>query len=352
MTDQTERDAIRLLDPVRDMEPGPSSVDVHRAIRDGRRRVRNRRLAGVAVAVVFLAAMASVGGALKPDPQADAGGPGPAEFGALEMAFTVGSAAGYTPLTYETGKYWQAVELVKASQPDERALASVRMFPARPLYLHGATKPWEPGDDRAPNVNGHPAYWKPPNPYLTDGNQAATSAQLAWEWAGGAWAFVTIWDYTHDTEGEVRARAHRVAESVAPAVDDVGVRVPFTVARSAVDVDQLDGAIVSYGATGRADGRLLAGLIFGDSYLNGGRLFVGVSQDLNREPLNSSQLRGALPDSAATVQLAAGFSAVAEGVGEEAPDLWTKQQLTALAEAVRLVDDPTNPDSWVSDSLR
>ncbi|NUS83040.1 MAG: hypothetical protein HOY75_09855, partial [Streptomyces sp.] len=45
--DELEREAARLLSPLRGLEPGPAApgVDVARAVRHGRRRVRARRAA-------------------------------------------------------------------------------------------------------------------------------------------------------------------------------------------------------------------------------------------------------------------------------------------------------------------
>lgn len=357
--DQTERDAIRLLDPLREVEPEtPSSVSVPRAVHHGRRRARNRRLAGVAAAVVMsLAVVSSVVGALTPDPPADPGAPGPAEFGALQMAFTVGSAAGYTPLTYETGRYKQVVELVGTSQPDDATQVTVTMFSARPLYQQGTARPWYPGNDRAPDVNGHPAYWQPPTSLLPDGTyrtSAAQAAELAWEWADGAWAFVAVYGPDEDD----RAKAHRVAESVAPAGDQ-DVTMPFTIPRAAVEADELTGAIVSYGRAGQANGRIRAFLIFSNDTLGvGGRrsaveVLVGVQQDLTRDPRLNQQTTP-FAENWRVRDLGAGFFAVAEvsRIPEELNQVRVTQRMTELAHAVRLVDNPTNPDSWVSDPLR
>jgi hypothetical protein len=355
--DQTEYDGAQLLAPLREVStPEPSAADVQRAIRTGRRRIRGRLIAGL-VAVAALVAVAVP--ALMPGTKPLDGAAAPTEFGGLQQAFTVGSAAGYTPLLYETGRYRQQVFLVEAGHPDDRVRAMITLYATGVLFQDGdPTKPWQPGNDGAPNVNGHPAYWHPPTPRLADGSSVVQRSELAWQWADGGWAFVTMWK----GDGS-RDQAHRIAETVAPATGNIDVTFPFTIPQSVVDADQLTGAIVSYGPAGRADGRLLAGLLFPDDVLTDGahrslqvplfdRLLVGVQQELHRDPLNFGQLRIPADLDNRTVQLAAGFWGVADFTSHEDDPPGLTQRLTELAHAVRLVGNPTNPNSWVSDPLR
>lgn len=356
--DQTDYDGVQLLAPLRETSLAPSAVDVHRAVHEGRRRTRNRRIVGAATLVLILAAIPSIAGALTQGPAVDAGGPAPAEFGVLQQAFTVGSAGGYTPLTYETGRYRQRVQLVLASLPYRQAKATVTMYPRGPLYREGAPfAAWKPTGERAPDVNGHRAYWlgEPVTVHPVPPN----STELAWEWADHAWAFALV----EGTGDAARDKAHRVAQSVAPATTDIQATLPFSVAEAAVDPDQLMGAVVPYGPAGQTHGQMQAGLLFGDDTVEDGGnpsmaktpeyLFVGVQQwtaidpVTGREPQQTDDRpRWALLD------LTDGFTAVAEASSTKVlSQIGGTATLDRLVESVRLVAAPDDPQNWTRQPL-
>lgn len=327
---QIDRDTAHLLAPLRELEPDtPSQVDVGRAVLDVRRRVRRRRVLGataaVAVAALVVATVPSVaGGLLDRKPPAESGA-GLTEFDVMRQSFRVGSAAGFTPLTYETERYVQKVTLVPATPGAGEHRATVSMF-AR----DGLGPDWkpaaEPDNEPAPDVNGRRAVWMTGVP---------GTANLAFEWADGAWAIVEV------RGDDARIRAHRVAQSVEAGVD-VPVTVPFTLSRAQVERYQVVGTTVSYGQTGRSDGNLRATLMFGLG--SSPDLVVGVQQDGAGKP----------PGAETVVRnLGHGFRAFAEYTS---PNLVTQvskeQRLGELLGSVRLVGSPTNPEYWVSDPLR
>ncbi|TDD18009.1 hypothetical protein [Nonomuraea diastatica] len=214
-----------VLGLLRDVEPSAGgSVDIGRAMRAGRRRVRRRRVA-VAVAAAAATALAVFLPSLpwtRPAPPAT-----PASqlvqdgqaFDAAAPAFLVGSAGGFTPDSYETGRYRQVIRL-RSTDPASRATAVITMYaPGR--------QPSLPDGEPAPPVNDRPARWIPRG--------------LAWEWAPGAWGTVALEDQTED-----RDRAHRVAQSVLPR-RGAPVSIPFTVDPAAIGAGRrLIGVVTSY----------------------------------------------------------------------------------------------------------
>lgn len=220
--DTDEQEGARLLGALRGTpwtgsdEPG---VDVARAIRDGRRTIRVRRaltVAGGAIAVALVVLMT----VLVVAPTHD-NGTGPASGGTFdvrERAFRVGSAGGFTPVSYETGKFRQRVVLgvEKPNGPAELSATRAMVTMYAPGRLPGGEPPL---GTPAPPVNGHAAVW-PAGP-----QPSADRLELLWQWAPNAWAVATLAGPAADAE-----RVHHVAESVVP-----GVRQP---ARGPVSLDQ------------------------------------------------------------------------------------------------------------------
>jgi hypothetical protein len=315
----TERDALRLLAPLRDAEPpGPSTVDVSRAVRTGARRVRVRQVMTAAVAAVVTGlAVVAVPMVINRPQTVEPARPA-AEFPVLRQQFTVGSAGGYTPVSYETGRYRHRVELGPAyGEGSDRA--TVTMYPR-------GRSPWNPGGEQAEDVNGHKAFWVP-NPVTGQ----ASGTELAWEWSDGAWGFA----YVNGVDQDARHRAHVVAESVAGDTD-VPVTVPFTIPAPA-DPLRLLGVITPYGTSSdRTSGALL---VLGSA--DEDRILVGVQRDLARD-LVAGQPRNA---PAISVAAGAGYTAIAESDQSGRP-------LAELAGSVRLVQDPADLGSWVSNPIR
>ncbi|MFF7244910.1 hypothetical protein ACFZBU_13540 [Embleya sp. NPDC008237] len=207
--DTDEHEGARLLAALREtprIAPDEPGVDMARAIREGRRAVRVRRALAVtggalAVALVVLVTV------LIAAPLHN-GATGPAAGGTFDVrqrAFQVGSAGGFTPVLYETGKYRQRVILgpeKRSGAPDDVAATRATVTMYAPDRLPGG----EAGlGAPAPLVNGHPAAW------LTGPDPVDGRIQLAWQWTSGAWAVASLAGPAADS-----ARVHRVAESVAP----------------------------------------------------------------------------------------------------------------------------------------
>ncbi|MEU0935433.1 hypothetical protein [Embleya sp. NPDC005971] len=205
--DTDEHEGARLLAGLRETPqtaPDEPGVNVARAIREGRRMVRIRRalaVTGGAVAVALVVLVTVLIAAPLHN-----GATGPAAGGTFDVrqrAFQVGSAGGFTPVIYETGKYRQRVILgpeKPGGAPDVAATrGTVTMY--APDRLPGG----EGGlGAPAPSVNGHPAAWLT-GPAPVDGR-----IELAWQWTSGGWGVASLAGPAADA-----ARVHRVAESVA-----------------------------------------------------------------------------------------------------------------------------------------
>jgi hypothetical protein len=182
-----------LLAPLRDLEPpGPSTVDVARAVRDGR-----RRKAAFAAAAAAIVALVAVGLGLMQRQQVPLAA---SRFDVLTEVFTVGTAGGFTPSTFETGEDRQQAVLVS-----DKGSATVTVY---------AAGRFTPAGNPAPDVYGHRARW-------------IGDYELAFEWGPGAWATITVNGYP-----DGRARAQHIADSVATDTN-VPVKLPFTLTKPA-----------------------------------------------------------------------------------------------------------------------
>ncbi|MET7303258.1 hypothetical protein [Embleya sp. NPDC005575] len=204
--DTDEHEGARLLAALRatpQAAPDEPGVNVARAIRDGRRTVRVRRalaVTGGAVAVALVVLVTVLIAAPLHN-----GATGPAAGGTFDVrqrAFQVGSAGGFTPVVYETGKYRQRVILGPEKPGGAPEVAATRgtvtmyapdRLPGGELGLGGP----------APPVNGHPAAW------LTGPDPVDGRIQLAWQWTSGGWGVASLAGPAADS-----ARVHQVAESV------------------------------------------------------------------------------------------------------------------------------------------
>jgi hypothetical protein len=205
-----------LLNQLADTEPPPARIDLDAAIAAGRRERRWRRLQGggsvllAAVAVVAVVAALLVVPAQRPGHQATGSTVAPARFDVLVPY----ASFGWLPPGFQTGA---AGGTMPASRPAELILVAVShgpfielmVNPAGPCHLAGRAllcstynSMWAV-QSRAPNVNGHRAYW-------------LLGAQLAWEYAPGAWS---VLDWTDANvpwppAGGERAAVLRVAAGV------------------------------------------------------------------------------------------------------------------------------------------
>jgi hypothetical protein len=264
----------------------------------------------------------------------------PAELSVLRQAFTVGSAAGFTPVSYETGRYRHRVVLgpargdVPQGTPDRATVT---------MYARGHLPGWNPGGERAADVNGRKAFWMP-----SPVTGPVIGTEIAWEWSDGAWGFAFV-----DSVGaDARDLAHRVAESVGSGAD-VAVSVPFT-ATAPADPLRLLGVITPFGTSSDLTGGAL--LVLGTRD-DADRILVGVRRDLARDPVTgrpvavpapTTQLGGraaAVGDRSVTIPNPGGLSTTAEADRSGAP-------LSELALSIQLVANPDDVSTWVHNPLR
>ncbi|MGH3373772.1 MAG: hypothetical protein ACRDP6_03440 [Actinoallomurus sp.] len=220
-------------------EPMPASmVDVKRALRDGRRIRRTRRLvsAGTVAAVVALAVSGanllghraepvSVGSAPRSfDPLVRYAG-----FGWLPAKLSRRTTlTGVDHLTLEAGIADPSRSLTDAPE------LSARIFPAgRPLpkdidqgppWASASACPAGGRTERAPAVRGRSASWV----YSRDvigSHCRLTVVQLRWQYAPGAWAVIRIGDLS-SVKGDRRDLLRRVAQTLRFGINEP-VRMPF-----------------------------------------------------------------------------------------------------------------------------
>ncbi|TDU90255.1 hypothetical protein EV138_3840 [Kribbella voronezhensis] len=222
----TEEDYTGLLQALReDNAPDTDGISIDRAIQDGRRTVRRRRVAGGAAVIAVIAAVSTapllLNGIGNPDDGvAVAPSPGSVQFfGVWSQAFEAGSAGGFTPYRYKTGRYWQDIALrpVTAGLGKE-AWAGVTML-AQGIEPGTSDNSWAEKSPIA-NIEGRPAF-------LLD--QAKAGVRIAWQYADNSWGIVTV---TGSSAAQVD-RARQIAESVHRGAGRP-VTVPFTVSRAAI----------------------------------------------------------------------------------------------------------------------
>jgi hypothetical protein len=203
----SEEDGARLLGPLRTMDvPASDGVSVTRAIRSGK-RTKAVRVAAAGVFVLIIAGMLPL--LIRPAPDRVVAGP----FDPLVRTISVGSAGGFRPVTYVTGRESQTILLT----PDSKGYESAHVVVNAPRAV-GA-----PSGEPLPDINGRRALW--------------TGTNVAVEWEPGAWAFVHVQGFPDD-----RDRARLLAESLR-FDEHVQIKVPFTVETSW----QLDGVRDSEG---------------------------------------------------------------------------------------------------------
>ncbi len=207
-----------LLNQLADTEPPPARIDLDTAIARGRRGRRRRRVrAGVSV-LLAAGAVAAVAAALlvpaqpspqQPDQQPTGGPAAPArfnplvpyaEFGWLPPGFQVGARGG-------TMSRSGPAQLLLDAFSGSNAMIQLFVYPAAICHVGraevcSAYDSSQPLLSRAPDVDGHRAYW-------------LGTASLTWEYAPGAWS-VLSWTPISPwpPSGSERAAVLRVAAGV------------------------------------------------------------------------------------------------------------------------------------------
>ncbi|WUH99184.1 hypothetical protein OHR68_37685 [Spirillospora sp. NBC_00431] len=202
--------AARMLGELRAYEPPPADTSglAGAAVRAGRRRVRVRRAAATTAATAAIA-VTLFAVPLLAVPLFDRGSSTPpgsdtGRFDPGRHEFQVGSAGGFTPVSYESRKDVQRIKL-RPERPGGtlRADGLIEMYPRGRLPAGSDGR--VPSGSPAPLVHGHSAYVLA-TPVLRKG-----AVELAWQWKPGAWGFVSL-----KGPGANATRARHVALSVLP----------------------------------------------------------------------------------------------------------------------------------------
>lgn len=330
----------RLLDPLRDEDPlPPSEVDLYRAVRVGRRRVRARwvgtgaLVAVVALLVPVLGLPGGSGSTVEPAATSQRAVE-PADFDPMRRVVTVGDVPGVVAGSYTTARRWQRISV----QRGHTGMGSVTAYaPGRPVTgSDGVVLRPETGTLTEP-VDGRPAYWV----------GTPSGDRLAWQWTDGAWAVVHFRDHQVGDEAN-RDTTRRIAMAVRVG-DGEPVTVPFTVPRPAPY--RLVGTATQLRPPG--DPFVRTELLFGTEDLpdagdyadalsvgveNGGRV-VALQSEVNQTVDGRPAM---VAEGKVTIfGFTAGF---AVDVGGAADAL-------AIARGVRLVPDPDDKSTWTARPL-
>jgi hypothetical protein len=234
-----------ILNQFRDEELPPSTVEVGRAARAGRRRRRIRTglaAGGVAAALAVAGAAAPTRLSAQPSPPPPAepqcGSPVPArpslptwrQFDPLTLEIDATDVPGYHLRITASSTNWQTIMLEKEGANDAGAGAVYVVQYA----CGGEPRSYDPGADQlvpfdpaagepADPIGGAPAYWLPPTGVRPGG---LPSAGLAWQWTAGAWAMVFA-EPASETSTVDPAVLRSAAAEVAPHVE-LGVGTPVT----------------------------------------------------------------------------------------------------------------------------
>jgi hypothetical protein len=319
----------KLLAPLRNVHPhDESGVDVARAMRTGKRHQRNRVVTGV-MAVVGLAvlAMVVVPSAVRHQAIAPAV-PTVSEFDMFKQAMQVGTAGGFEPYNYRTGRFEQAVDVVHT--PGGRGYGRVT------IYAPGHHKPVDTSKP-AVDVNGLPAFWQP-------GEKDPT---LAVNWTDNGWAVIRA---TSDTDLDIVERTHRLAQAITFNGATSRAVVPFTLPA------RLPG-----------DPLRLVGLMQNRDWMSGQVLLstsdetgapvlavnVGWGFPVDKEPNSSINGHEAIvEDKSFTILNADGNGAVVSVRYDDVGQLGGIEALRVLAASVEPVAEHANHTAWKADPWR
>ncbi|MEU0091426.1 hypothetical protein [Kribbella sp. NPDC006257] len=201
---------------------GTEGISVDRAVQDGRRTVRRRRVVGGLAVVALIAAACTSPLLLNAVRDRDDGAPvAPAPgtvqpFSIWSQAFEAGSAGGFTPSAYRTGRYWQQITMLPASAAVGDSWAAATML--APGFEPGVESGWA-AKTPIEDIAGQPAFLL---------GQAKYSIVIAWQYAANSWGMITM-----TGPGTQLDRARHIAESVHRGIGRP-VTVPFTVSRAAI----------------------------------------------------------------------------------------------------------------------
>lgn len=225
----------------------PSGVDMARAARDGRVRLRRRRftalgaVAAVAAATVAVSLLPSVGdrGA------APAATPVSTPPASATDPLVVNASFGWLPANYQVSYLPErgGVQLRADGRiPDGGVLAPIIWLRT---YAKGTTpslgKRWYSGGPRqyrvdAPPVNGRPAYWVGKSPTSSQAPGGEGDWYLRWQTADGRWAELQS---GYLTGSGAQQTLHRIAEGVVVARKEIPLPFWISGVPKAVTFDQV-----------------------------------------------------------------------------------------------------------------
>ncbi|QWF84629.1 hypothetical protein [Amycolatopsis sp. CA-230715] len=338
----SEEEDARLLAPLREAAPSEeTTVSVERAIAAGRRKQRARRLGGAgAVAVVVALAAVVLPGIVRSwnDPGELAVSSAPAEFDVLRQQFTAGSAGGFAPYAYETGRYRQRMDLKRAGTADPGApVAEIALY-VRGQVPYAGDRQWDPGAGTpAPAVGGHRAV------YLDAPVLGVDRTELAWEWTDGAWAFASV----PSADPDAKAKAHHVAESVAVGAN-TPVRVPFTI--DTAGKNRLLGVVTpASAAVDQTAARLVLGTV--DAPQPGAMAEVGLRAPVEIPANTVIDGRPAVVVGTSATILDVGGAHAAEASTDDSRE-YPVDRLRELVASLRLTGSIADSRTWAENPLR
>ena len=225
--DQNYAGLLEALRADKGTDASTGGISIDRAIQDGRRTVRRRRVVG-GIAVVAVLAAASISPLLlgARDKVEPVGPPSPVtgQFSLWTRAFEAGPAGGFTPATYTTGTTAQQIRLRPASAALRDSTAGVTMLAAGLDPAHLSTEKafvWST-EARIEDIGGRPAY------EVKQAGQTEPFVTVAWQYADNSWGLAWMAGPAArlDRARQIAASVHRGSEK--------SVTVPFTVSRAAI----------------------------------------------------------------------------------------------------------------------
>ncbi|MFB6725410.1 hypothetical protein ACFCV3_34845 [Kribbella sp. NPDC056345] len=193
------------------------SISVNRAIHDGRRTIRRRRVLGGAAVVGLVGVASSVRPLLGTFRDAPVAGPPTYEpLPVWERMFDVGKAGGFQPCSYLASRRFHLVGLTTMTNGDSGGPNVIVT-----LYARGLRSAPAATIRRLDDVAGRPAY------VLLDHDAGAT---ITWEYADGAWGTVAV----NSGYSDRVQRGHRVAQNIHRRPVPAPLTVPFTIPRRTV----------------------------------------------------------------------------------------------------------------------
>jgi hypothetical protein len=194
------------------------SISIDRAIHDGRRTIRRRRVLG-GLAVVGVVGVASTTRPLlstfRETPAA--GTPAYELFPVWDREFDADTSDIFQPYSYLASHRFHLIRLTSTASPDVGGPIA-----AATLYARGLRSAPPASARRLDDIAGRPAY------VLLDHDAGVT---ITWEYADGAWGEVAI--FAGYSDGALRA--HRIAQKIRWRPVPAPLKVPFTIPRRTVD---------------------------------------------------------------------------------------------------------------------